>query len=59
MGQFENDPEFTVLPMKTADYRGILYNFNNPLFRDHRELPNALSLSLIHIFLPGSPAPEI
>lgn len=46
MGQFENDPEFTVLPMKTADYRGILYNFNNPLFRDHRELPNALSYAV-------------
>ena len=32
--------------MKTADYRGILYNFNNELFQNNRELPNALSYAI-------------
>lgn len=32
--------------MKTADYRGILYNFNNDLFKNNRELPNALSYAI-------------
>jgi peptide/nickel transport system substrate-binding protein len=32
--------------MKTSDYRGILYNFNNPFFKAHRELPNALSYGI-------------
>lgn len=46
MAQFENDPAFTVYSMKTADYRGILYNFHYSLFRDHRELPAALSYAI-------------
>lgn len=29
--------------MKTADYRGIMYNFNAPLFKKHPEITNALS----------------
>lgn len=44
--QFEGDPNYVVHNMKTADYRGILYNFNNDLFRNHRELPNALSYAI-------------
>ena len=32
--------------MKTADYRGILYNFNTDLFKTNRELPNALSYAI-------------
>lgn len=41
--QFADSTEYTVYPMKTADYRGILYNFNHPLFKENPELPNALS----------------
>ena len=32
--------------MKTSDYRGIMYNFNYPLFKENRELPNALSYAV-------------
>ena len=41
--RFEGDEGFEVYEMTTADYRGIMYNFNNPLFKEHRELPAALS----------------
>lgn len=44
--QFEGDDSFAVYDMKTADYRGILYNFNNELFQNNRELPNALSYAI-------------
>ena len=44
--QFDGNDQFTVYDMKTADYRGILYNFANPLFRDHRELPAVLSYAI-------------
>lgn len=43
---FAKEENSTVYIMKTADYRGILYNFQNPLFRDHRELPKALSYAV-------------
>ena len=43
---FENDPKYVVDIMKTADYRGILYNFNSELFSKYRELPNALSYGI-------------
>lgn len=43
---FETEKEFVVNDMKTADYRGILYNFNNELFKNNRELPNALSYAI-------------
>lgn len=46
LAQFENDKNFQVYIMKTADYRGILYNFNNPLFKNNRELPNILSYAV-------------
>ena len=32
--------------MKTADYRGILYNFGSEFFGKHRELPNILSYAI-------------
>lgn len=35
-----------VYNMNTSDYRGIMYNFNNPFFKKHRELPNALSYAV-------------
>ncbi|MEG0309598.1 MAG: ABC transporter substrate-binding protein [Eubacterium sp.] len=44
--QFEGNGDFKIYDMKTADYRGILYNFNNPLFKNNRELPNALSTAI-------------
>lgn len=44
--QFQNNSEFVVDIMKTADYRGILYNFNNSFFKENRELPNALSYAI-------------
>ena len=44
--QFESNKDFTVYDMKTSDYRGIMYNFNNSLFKENRELPNALSYAI-------------
>lgn len=44
--QFESDKNFVVNIMKTSDYRGIMYNFNNPFFKENRELPNALSYAI-------------
>ncbi len=32
-----------VYDMKTADYRAIAYNFNNELFKEHRELPGIIA----------------
>ncbi|EYE89404.1 peptide ABC transporter substrate-binding protein [Fervidicella metallireducens AeB] len=46
MPQFENNKDFVCYDMKTSDYRGIMYNFNNPFFKKHRELPNALSYAV-------------
>lgn len=46
MGIFEENKDFTVNIMKTSDYRGIMYNFNAPLFKNNRELPNALSYAI-------------
>ncbi|MBU3136438.1 ABC transporter substrate-binding protein [Clostridium gasigenes] len=43
---FEKDNDFNVNIMNTADYRGIMYNFNSPLFKENRELPNALSYAI-------------
>lgn len=43
---FKNDDSFVVDIMKTSDYRGIMYNFNYPLFKENRELPNALSYAI-------------
>lgn len=44
--QFADNKDFTVNVMKTADYRGIMYNKNNPFFKKHKELPNALSYAI-------------
>ncbi len=44
--EFESNTDFTVYDMKTADYRGILYNFNNDLFKNNPELSNALSYAI-------------
>ena len=44
--RFADNDGFEVYEMTTADYRGIMYNFNNPLFKEHRELPAALSYAI-------------
>ena len=43
---FQNESGYTVYDMDTADYRGILYNFNHPFFQKHREVVNALSYAI-------------
>ncbi|MEF9990723.1 MAG: ABC transporter substrate-binding protein [Romboutsia sp.] len=43
---FEENKDFKINTMTTADYRGILYNFNAPLFKENKELPNALSYAI-------------
>ena len=43
---FEKKVGYTIYDMKTADYRGILYNFANPFFKKHREVVNALSYAI-------------
>ena len=44
--EFKSDDRFTTYVMDTADYRGIMYNFNNPFWQKHRELPAALSYAV-------------
>lgn len=44
--QFEGKEDFLLYSMKTADYRGIMYNFNAELFKKNRELPAALSYAV-------------
>ena len=43
---FKNNSDFVVNIMKTADYRGILYNFNSEFFSKYRDLPNILSYGI-------------
>lgn len=43
---FKDNQDYTVNVMKTADYRGIMYNFNASLFKENKELPNALSYAI-------------
>lgn len=38
--------QYHVLNLTTADYRGVLYNFNSEFFNAHRELPNILSYGI-------------
>lgn len=46
MSVIEKDEKFELYKCKTADYRGIMYNFNAPLFKENKELPNALSYAI-------------
>lgn len=41
--QFKADERFTVHTMETADYRGIMYNFNRPFWQDNRPLIQAFN----------------
>ena len=43
---FAENEAFKVYTMTTADYRGILYNFNNDLWKKNRELPAILSCAI-------------
>ncbi|MGL4850394.1 MAG: ABC transporter substrate-binding protein [Clostridium sp.] len=43
---FKDKDEFSVKEIVTADYRGILYNFNGGFFKDNKELPQALSYAI-------------
>jgi peptide/nickel transport system substrate-binding protein len=44
--EFKNASGFNVYDMDTADYRGILYNFNNAFWRANPGLPAALSYAV-------------
>ena len=44
--QFADDENIRVYQMETADYRAIAYNFANPYFERHPELPNILSYAI-------------
>lgn len=44
--KFTDNEAFKVYGMTTADYRGIMYNFNNDLWKENRELPAALSYAI-------------
>lgn len=46
ISKFDKNDKFNVDVMNTSDYRGIMYNFNVPLFKNNRELPNALSYAI-------------
>jgi peptide/nickel transport system substrate-binding protein len=46
ISMFENDKQFTTYQFKTADYRGLMYNFNKPLFKENKEVIKALSYSV-------------
>ena len=43
MGKFEKLDGYRVYKMDTADYRGIMYNFNSDFFSKYPELPGILS----------------
>ena len=44
--EFTSDDLFDVYNMDTADYRGIMYNFANPLWQENPGLPAALSYAI-------------
>lgn len=43
--QFKKDNDFTVHTMETADYRGIMYNFNSPFWQENQELIKAFNFA--------------
>lgn len=44
--RFKDNDDYRVYEMVTADYRGIMYNFNNSLWKENPELPKALSYAV-------------
>ena len=43
---FRDSGDYALYQMQTADYRGILYNFNSAFFANHPELPAILSCAV-------------
>lgn len=43
---FEGQTGFTVYDMRTSDYRGILYNFNNAFWQENADLIGAISCAI-------------
>lgn len=43
---FRDDEDYALYDMQTADYRGILYNFNSQFFGKHPELPAILGYAV-------------
>ncbi len=43
---FKDNEAFTIYHMKTSDYRGIMYNFNNPLWQENKELIHAFNCAV-------------
>ena len=43
---FTDKEGYTVYDMETSDYRGILYNFNNPFWQENRDLIPAISCAI-------------
>ncbi|WP_297520772.1 ABC transporter substrate-binding protein [uncultured Clostridium sp.] len=46
MPALEGNEDFEIHEFKTADYRGIMYNFNSDFFKANKDLPNALSYGI-------------
>ena len=44
--EFEGADGFTIYHMKTSDYRGIMYNFANPLWQENKELIHAFNCAV-------------
>lgn len=43
---FEGDNQYRIYHMETSDYRGIMYNFNNKLWQDNKELIHAFNCAV-------------
>lgn len=43
---FENDDTYTIYDMTTADYRGIMYNFNNPFWQENENIIPAINYAI-------------
>ena len=46
MAAIEKEEGLTVHKMKTADYRGVMYDFNRPLFKENKGIVNALNYAI-------------
>ena len=46
MQGLEGNEDFALHEFKTADYRGIMYNFGSDFFKANKDLPNALSYAI-------------
>lgn len=44
--EFNNNNDYKLYDMKTADYRGIMYNYNNDFWQENKELPAAFSYAI-------------